>query len=446
MADAVPRAFFSYARSDAAFVLRVAQQLRSLGRGVWVDQLDIPKGARWDEAVEAALRASPCLMVVLSPASVKSQNVLDEVAFALDERRPVLPILLQPVAVPFRLKRLQYIDFTGEHDAAFDQLLAALDLVVQPAPQADAPHGAGSPQRAPRDAAVEPATAPSAALQQAPAPQGLMSPLPTPPEPAAPPASPSLPSQPPAAAAAAPAPAPAAPLAAPPATPPATSRVAPAVAPAPKRRLALGWIGGAVVGLVVVASLLLSREPAPHADLPSRPAPPPAAVVEPAAEPAVEPPPAPAHAETAVAETPAPAAPAQAAAPLDDQRIRRFVADYIAALNRADAQALLAFYAERVDYFDAKGVGHDFILQDRQAFHRRWPQIDNRLSGDIAIDRSAGDGSATVNYAVRYRVSSAQRGDSRTGTAHDVLVLRLIEDRPQIVAQRQQVQGDRAAN
>jgi hypothetical protein len=59
MADAVPHAFFSYARSDAAFVLKVAQQLRRLGRRVWVDQLDIPKGARWDEAVEGRCAPAP---------------------------------------------------------------------------------------------------------------------------------------------------------------------------------------------------------------------------------------------------------------------------------------------------------------------------------------------------------------------------------------------------
>ena len=72
--------------------------------------------------------------------------------------------------------------------------------------------------------------------------------------------------------------------------------------------------------------------------------------------------------------------------------------------------------------------------------------IDNRLAGDIAVDRSAGDGSASVSYAIRYQVSSPARGDAKTGTARDVLVLRLIQDRPLIVAQRQQALGDRAAN
>ena len=62
--------FFSYGRADAEFVLKLAADLRSNGTNVWFDQLDIPAGARWDRAVEEALHASPCLLVVLSPASV----------------------------------------------------------------------------------------------------------------------------------------------------------------------------------------------------------------------------------------------------------------------------------------------------------------------------------------------------------------------------------------
>ncbi len=46
MPDATHRIFFSYSRSDAPFVLKLANALRAEGRHVWVDQLDIPKGAR----------------------------------------------------------------------------------------------------------------------------------------------------------------------------------------------------------------------------------------------------------------------------------------------------------------------------------------------------------------------------------------------------------------
>lgn len=132
MPNATHRIFFSYSRSDAAFVLKVASALRAEGRQVWVDQLDIPKGARWDDEVENALKACSCLLVVLSPTSAKSQNVLDEVSYALDEKRPVLPLLLHAGSIPFRLKRLQYIDFTVDFDAAYRQLVAALDALPLP--------------------------------------------------------------------------------------------------------------------------------------------------------------------------------------------------------------------------------------------------------------------------------------------------------------------------
>ena len=40
--------FFSYAREDSAFVLRLANELREAGLNLWLDQLDILGGQRWD--------------------------------------------------------------------------------------------------------------------------------------------------------------------------------------------------------------------------------------------------------------------------------------------------------------------------------------------------------------------------------------------------------------
>src|SRR5206468_1156628 len=58
-------AFLSYAREDAEFVLRLAKDLGAGGAGVWVDQLDIAPGQRWDRAVEDALAKCLQLVVVL---------------------------------------------------------------------------------------------------------------------------------------------------------------------------------------------------------------------------------------------------------------------------------------------------------------------------------------------------------------------------------------------
>ena len=123
--------FFSYGRDDAEFVLKLAADLRSIGTNLWLDQLDIPGGARWDHAVEEALKASPCLLVVLSPASVTSDNVMDEVSFGLETHKTIVPILYRDCDIPFRLKRLQYIDFTGGYDSGFKRLVQTLKLVDQ---------------------------------------------------------------------------------------------------------------------------------------------------------------------------------------------------------------------------------------------------------------------------------------------------------------------------
>jgi len=141
----MPKIFFSYARADSEFVLRLASDLRSASISLWIDQLDIRPGDRWDSSVENALVASPCLLVVLSPASVASQNVMDEVAFALANKKKVVPVLHQRCEIPFRLQRLQYIDFTATYEHGFTQLLAALNALQQsPTTETGAPQASAS--------------------------------------------------------------------------------------------------------------------------------------------------------------------------------------------------------------------------------------------------------------------------------------------------------------
>src|ERR1041385_6266639 len=103
----MPNIFLSYARVDKDFALKLAHDLKSAGTSLWIDQLDISPGALWDDAIEQALQASQSLLVILSPASVASQNVMDEVGFALEHKRRILPVVYRGCEVPFRLKRLQ---------------------------------------------------------------------------------------------------------------------------------------------------------------------------------------------------------------------------------------------------------------------------------------------------------------------------------------------------
>ena len=124
-ADA-PAAFFSYCREDSEFALRLAEDLKGAGANVWMDQLDIEPGTPWDRAVEDALIHCPRLLIILSPVSVASDNVRDEVSFALSRQKRVIPVLYRDCDVPFPVARLQHVDFRANYDRGLKTLLKVL--------------------------------------------------------------------------------------------------------------------------------------------------------------------------------------------------------------------------------------------------------------------------------------------------------------------------------
>lgn len=123
---ATGKTFFSYSRSDSVFVIKLAKDLRDAGVTIWLDQLDIKAGSHWDSSIETALESAQNMIVVLSAESVKSNNVMDEVSFALESGKTVIPVFLSECATPFRLRRLQRIDFTCDYQTGLNQLLEVL--------------------------------------------------------------------------------------------------------------------------------------------------------------------------------------------------------------------------------------------------------------------------------------------------------------------------------
>lgn len=122
--------FFSYSRFDSAFALQLAKDLRDSGADIWIDQLDIPAGNHWDAEVESALDSSACVLVILSPSSTSSANLMDEFSFALETGKKIIPVLYVNCLTPFRLRRLQRVDFTGDYGKGFNQLIQSLNLTI----------------------------------------------------------------------------------------------------------------------------------------------------------------------------------------------------------------------------------------------------------------------------------------------------------------------------
>lgn len=139
------KTFLSYSRANKDFAIRLAKELKSEGFHVWLDQLDIPLGARWDVEVEKALEESEIFMIIMTPASIASENVRDEIGYAIDNGKRFLPVLLENCTVPLRLRRFQYVDFSNKN---FDEGVEAAKellrgLIAQPTvPRIDLPEDA----------------------------------------------------------------------------------------------------------------------------------------------------------------------------------------------------------------------------------------------------------------------------------------------------------------
>ena len=124
-------AFVSYSRDDSEFALRLTQDLKAAGAHVWLDQLDIQPGHPWDNAIEEALNTAPQMLLILSPASAKSENVRNEISYALEQGKIIIPVLYQDCTVPLRLQRTQRIDFRADYARGLHSLMTHLH-VIQP--------------------------------------------------------------------------------------------------------------------------------------------------------------------------------------------------------------------------------------------------------------------------------------------------------------------------
>lgn len=118
--------FLSYSRSDERVALRLAKDLRASGVSMWVDQLDIRPSEHWDRAIERAVSGCKGLVVILSPRSVASDNVADEISFAIDSGKSVLPVMIERCTLPLRLTRMQVVDATANYERALKQCLDEL--------------------------------------------------------------------------------------------------------------------------------------------------------------------------------------------------------------------------------------------------------------------------------------------------------------------------------
>jgi hypothetical protein len=98
-----PYVFVCYAHDERDVVLELIEWLRGQGIQVWYDEA-IEAGSRWSEDLARAVDGCAAFLYFLSPKSASSRYCLDEVHFALECGRPIVPVELAPVTLTPGLK------------------------------------------------------------------------------------------------------------------------------------------------------------------------------------------------------------------------------------------------------------------------------------------------------------------------------------------------------
>ncbi len=117
--------FISYAHANSEDVLEVIKKLTDAGLSIWYDAF-IKPGSDWDESIENAIKNADVVLVFLSKAANDSKNVKQEYSFAIDQQKTIIPIFLELVEAPFRLRLNQSFYFTENKNLAVQNLILRL--------------------------------------------------------------------------------------------------------------------------------------------------------------------------------------------------------------------------------------------------------------------------------------------------------------------------------
>jgi len=158
--------FISYAHRDSAVVYPILLKFTQQDYNVWYDE-GIEPGIEWPEEIANALDKSSLFVVFITPNSVNSENVRNEINFALAKKLPFIAIHLSPATLTPGLQlqigskqailryQMDEDSFIRKYRYSFDSVLGIAQKDVPPPPP-QIPVTAPKPQQ--QEQAPSPAT------------------------------------------------------------------------------------------------------------------------------------------------------------------------------------------------------------------------------------------------------------------------------------------------
>ena len=124
--------FVSYSRRDSDFVRRLCEALAAHGKDVWLDTETIADAEVFPEAIRRAIEECETFLFVITPASVESAYCEQEVDYAGELGKRIVPVLREQVGdgvLPIAIRDRNWIPFVdeAEFERSVVRVVTALD-------------------------------------------------------------------------------------------------------------------------------------------------------------------------------------------------------------------------------------------------------------------------------------------------------------------------------
>jgi internalin A len=121
------KVFISYSHQDKSFVKKLAGELEGKGMKVWWDFDSLKGGQDWQKEIERAIKQCDYFLVALTTDAIDSEWVGNEITYASNAQKTIIPLHLKRCDIPIGLIKKQYIDFQKQtHKLALKELIAIL--------------------------------------------------------------------------------------------------------------------------------------------------------------------------------------------------------------------------------------------------------------------------------------------------------------------------------
>lgn len=135
--------FISYSSKNGAKASQLCDRLSSAGFSCWFDESNITPAARWSSEIVKAIEECKVFIILLSLEAIGSQNVLNELSIASEEKKHIFPIYLEPIELPhdfkFQLAGLQHTAYK-EYDLIENAVRIACGKILPNAKKRNSSH------------------------------------------------------------------------------------------------------------------------------------------------------------------------------------------------------------------------------------------------------------------------------------------------------------------